>query len=124
MTTHKPELNKLQIAGLIIATLAVIIPVMIVWETRNASFPLMVLIAAVGGAAGGALLIPGGRGALRLAGLFCGAIGGAGAFAATSWWIADRTSVMKGELALAGVIGAMPGVLLAAVIYRVLRARA
>jgi len=112
-------MTRLQIAALILGVAAIILPVLITWESPGSvSTPILLLIATLGGAVGGALLMPRGRAVLHLVGFVCGAIGGAGGFGLAAWWVADRSSIYKAELMLAGLIGALPGVILATVLHR------
>lgn len=75
------------------------------------AIPLLILlmIAAVGGAEGMALLAPR---PLRMIGMFCGILIGLGSFALHSYYSSFRSEMHNYESTLIGMLGALPGILL------------
>ena len=82
----------------------------------------LVVIVAIGGLIGGAINIAG-RGPM-IAGACVGLVMALGGFMAVLWWIQGRESVRKYEIAIALIVGAMPGFLLQYGLQWLLRRRA
>jgi hypothetical protein len=82
----------------------------------------LVIIVAIGGLIGGAINIAG-RGPM-IAGACVGLVMALGGFMAVLWWIQGRESVRKYEIAIALIVGAIPGFLLQYGLQWLLRRRA
>jgi hypothetical protein len=97
---------------------------MLPWGVMDIQIPVMVffIIVGIGGLIGGILNILG-RGPI-LAGAFVGILIAVGGYAATYWWIHDRTSVYKWQLIVAWAIGSVPGFIVQYVLQQILRKKA
>jgi hypothetical protein len=82
----------------------------------------LVIIVAIGGLIGGGINIAG-RGPM-IAGACVGLVMALGGFMAVLWWIQGRESVRKYEIAIALIVGAIPGFLLQYGLQWLLRRRA
>ena len=122
MTVDRAAQRRNLIAALI-AMISTVAPAMIAWNFPDAiSSSVLLVIAPIGGGAAGRIVAaPGERMRAHLALIAGGMLAGAGGSLAVTWWLARRSSVTSPEVALALVIGAAPGVILAGKLYLALR---
>jgi hypothetical protein len=94
------------------------------WGLFGLEVPALLLgiVSGICGMVGGALNVAG-RGPIA-AGAFIGLVMSLGGYGAVYWWIQGRHSVRVFELAIAFVVGALPGFVLQAVLQQILRKRA
>lgn len=118
--TEETELNKL---GTWIIVTPALLGALFAWGIFHVEVPVPLLwvIIGVGGLAGGALNIAG-RGPLAV-GAVIGLLIALGGYGAVTWWLHDRRSVQKFEVAIAFLAGAAPGFILQYAAQRILRKR-
>jgi hypothetical protein len=115
------ELQKM--IGLVLGSIAVLVPGTLEWQIPGKlSAVTLLIVAAVGGAVAGRILVPLHErllaGVVAMAG---GALAAIGAFALLRWWVAGRDSVHFIECMVAIFLGALPGGLLGRFLYARLR---
>jgi hypothetical protein len=119
-STEETQLNKLGTWIILIPTIcAAIIP----W-IADFQLPMLptVIVIGVCGLIGGIVNIYG-RGPMA-AGAVVGLVMALGAYGAVVWWVHDRKSVRKFELAIAFTVGALPGLGLQYLLQVILKKRA
>ncbi len=112
-TEHEEEVARGESRKAIAITLfvlIVIVPIFMEWEHGDHWFGPheQTLIAAIGGALAGLILLP----HERFAGLVCGALSGAGCSIATVHYLADRDYIWNIEVVVPVVVGCLPGFVL------------
>ena len=112
-----------QVVGLVLGTIAVLLPATFEWQIPGAvRWLTLLLVAAAGGAVAGRILVPLHERLLAgVVAMAAGALAAIGAFLLLSWWISNRSSVYFVEFLLVILIGSLPGVLLGKRLYERLR---
>ncbi len=103
-----------KMVGVCIGLVAIIIPALLLRDgTGTASFWTM--FAAVAGAIAGIVIS---QGRAWYSGLMGGAVAGACALRLGAWWASWRSGVYSTEMCFVAVVGALPGLALAALIHQ------